>query len=92
MGSALHSVSRQIQRQPSASLRDKPANYRGVMHPLAMEKLEMYEFDEGMEKINWDLLEERDYTDHECKMTCMSEVIFPIKHDITSFFSIVYKN
>jgi hypothetical protein len=43
-----------------------PMHYRG--DPL--------EYDEGIDEIDWELMGERDYNDHECREVCMAECIY----------------
>ena len=38
-----------------------------------------YSYLDGIEKINWDLMNKRDYTDNACKMVCMAECIYSEK-------------
>lgn len=50
-------------------------NFRiATRHPLNS-KVEILPFDEGMEKIDWELMAVRDYTDEECRITCMAECL-----------------
>lgn len=44
-------------------------------HPKHMNPLEIYPYEEGFEKINWELMEKRDYLDYECKEICMAECV-----------------
>ncbi|HEC1797817.1 TPA: DUF4433 domain-containing protein [Campylobacter lari] len=37
----------------------------------------LYDWDKGFDKINWELMEERNYTDEACKQMCMSEALYP---------------
>lgn len=49
-------------------------------HPLssAMQMFpKIYNYLDGIEKINWDLMNKRDYKDNACKMVCMAECIYP---------------
>lgn len=48
-------------------------------HPLHMNPLRVFEYKEGLEEIDWDLMEQRDYNHEECKETCMAECIAPFK-------------
>jgi hypothetical protein len=43
-------------------------------HPLSMD-LRLYDYDEGMNVINWDVVDKRDYLDQECKVACMAECL-----------------
>lgn len=44
-------------------------------HPIHMNPLKIYPYEEGLEKIDWELMEKRDYSDHECKEVCMAECV-----------------
>jgi hypothetical protein len=44
-------------------------------HPLSSENLELYDYDEGMKVINWDIINKRAYLDQECKLACMAECL-----------------
>ncbi|WP_457750191.1 DarT ssDNA thymidine ADP-ribosyltransferase family protein [Sulfurimonas sp.] len=48
-------------------------------HPKHMEPLKAYDYEEGIKLINWDLMNERDYTNYECKEVCMAECVAPFK-------------
>lgn len=52
-------------------------NFRIIpMHPIAMgEELVLYEYDEGMENIDWDTMEKTDYQETYCKNVCMAECL-----------------
>jgi hypothetical protein len=58
-------------------------------HPLAMDQLVIYDFDAGIESIDWNLMDRRDYRDRNCKLVCLAECIY--KGILTSeyFHSIV---
>lgn len=62
-------------------------------HPIHMEPLKIFDFSDGLEAINWELMELRDYSIHECKEVCMAECIAPysrIGHKV--FQSIIVKS
>ncbi|HED6253334.1 TPA: DUF4433 domain-containing protein [Enterobacter cloacae] len=62
-------------------------------HPLSKSgDFEIYNYEEGFKKINWDLMNERDYSDSKCKSVCMAEClsIKTVKPDY--FFSIFVKD
>lgn len=62
-------------------------------HPKHMNPLEIYSYEEGFEKIDWELMEKRDYLDYECKEICMAECV--ANHSsvpVNSFFSIIVKS
>lgn len=44
-------------------------------HPLHMNPLKIYSYEEGLGKIDWELMEKRDYSNHECKEACMAECV-----------------
>jgi len=44
-------------------------------HPKHMKPLEIFDYEEGFEKIDWNLMETRDYSNTECKETCMAECV-----------------
>lgn len=46
-----------------------------VGHPLNHETIDIKNWDDGMELINWDLMAQRNYQDDECKQMCMSEAV-----------------
>lgn len=46
-------------------------------HPIHMEPLQILDYSAGLEAINWELMELRDYSIHECKEVCMAECIAP---------------
>ncbi|MFA0930123.1 DarT ssDNA thymidine ADP-ribosyltransferase family protein [Pseudomonas syringae pv. tagetis] len=46
-------------------------------HPLANDAIELLDYDQGFEKIDWDLMESRDYLDPACKSVCMAECLSP---------------
>lgn len=44
-------------------------------HPLQYKENPL-EWGQGLEKIDWELMEQRDYSNHECKEICMAECIY----------------
>ena len=46
-----------------------------VRHPLTHQQIEIKSWNDGMELIDWKLIEKRDYHDEECKQMCMSEAV-----------------
>jgi len=63
------------------------------MHPIHMNPFQLFDFNEGMEEINWDLMDKRDYSIYECKEVCMAECIAPYKKVSVKFFhSIIVKS
>lgn len=61
-------------------------------HPMSMEKLIIYDYKEGMNKIEWDILESKNYVNHECKEICMAECISEEAINTVYFQSIVVKD
>lgn len=59
-------------------------------HPLA-EPFEIYEFDAGMEVIDWNTMDRRDYSDQNCKNICMAECLSPVTVEPQYFASIYTK-
>lgn len=46
-------------------------------HPLARQEFRFYDYQEGFDLVNWDLMQERDYHDSDCKSVCMAECLSP---------------
>ncbi|WP_345993914.1 DarT ssDNA thymidine ADP-ribosyltransferase family protein [Sulfurimonas sp. HSL-1716] len=44
-------------------------------HPKHMNPLVSYDYEEGIEKIDWELMNEREYSNPECKEVCMAECV-----------------
>jgi hypothetical protein len=61
-------------------------------HPLAMEELELLDYNDGMNTINWELMEQRQYTNQHCKITCMAECVYKGSISTDFFSSIVCKS
>ena len=62
------------------------------MHPLSMNPFHIYGYNEGIEAINWDLMNKRDYNDPECKSVFMAECITNLIVPYKVFQSIAVKN
>lgn len=62
------------------------------MHPLSMNPFHIYGYNEGIEAINWDLMNKRDYNNLECKSVCMAECITNLCVPYKVFQSIAVKN
>lgn len=60
-------------------------------HPMTY-NLEPLEWEEGFNSIDWELMEKRDYLDHDCKETCMAESIFKGSVPANLFKSIFVKS
>jgi hypothetical protein len=61
-------------------------------HPAHMDNIELCDFDEGMNLINWELIEKRDYRDPNSKNACMAECLSDKIIDVNCFQSIAVKN
>lgn len=63
------------------------------MHPIAMgNDLILYEYDEGMESIDWDTMEISNYLDSYCKHVCMAECLSEEVIEIGDFERIYVKD
>jgi hypothetical protein len=60
-------------------------------HPLANEAISLMTYDEGMEAIDWDAMNERDYNDANSKSVCMAECLAPGIVDASHIHSIFVK-
>ncbi|MGP1414448.1 MAG: DarT ssDNA thymidine ADP-ribosyltransferase family protein [Treponema sp.] len=59
-------------------------------HPLHNEdKIELLSYDDGFERINWEVMDKRDYSDNECKNTCMAECLSPSVVPLSMIYSII---
>lgn len=61
-------------------------------HPLANEETTRLNYNQGMEHINWDLMDQRDYNNHHCKSVCMAECLSPEAIPASQFFKIFTQN
>ncbi|CAI8706216.1 DUF4433 domain-containing protein [Pseudomonas soli] len=57
-------------------------------HPLSGSRFELLGYDEGVEAIDWDLMDRRDYHDQECKHVCMAECLAPGPVPVSQFAKI----
>jgi hypothetical protein len=57
-------------------------------HPLASSGVELLSYKAGIAAINWEVMNERDYHDSECKSICMAECLSPRPLAPADFFSI----
>ncbi|UZD98416.1 DUF4433 domain-containing protein [Pseudomonas corrugata] len=46
-------------------------------HPLADEAIQLLDYNAGFQAINWELMNTREYQNHECKNVCMAECLSP---------------
>ena len=60
-------------------------------HPLALDDCLLMDYDAGIEKIDWEKMSERDYSDNECKETCLAECLSDKKIDAKNFYAIFVK-
>lgn len=60
-------------------------------HPLHYGE-DALSWENGMQTINWDLMNERDYSNHECKEVCMAESLFKGRVLCQHFKGIYVKN
>lgn len=44
-------------------------------HPNSMTNLTLYDYSEGYEIIEWDIMDRRDYSDRNCRQICMAECL-----------------
>ena len=61
-------------------------------HPNAMRPLKLYDYVEGYEMIEWDIMDKRDYSDDNCKHICMSECLSPKTINHNHFSHIFVRN
>ncbi|WP_428504804.1 DarT ssDNA thymidine ADP-ribosyltransferase family protein [Roseateles sp.] len=61
-------------------------------HPLAGGQIELHDYDAGMETIDWDVMNRRDYSDQHCKCVCMAECLAPGPVPPDLFHSIYVKD
>lgn len=57
-------------------------------HPLSLDDCTLLDYDKGIEEINWELMEQRDYNNHECKEICMAECLSESKINAINFHTI----
>nr|DAU89815.1 MAG TPA: ssDNA thymidine ADP-ribosyltransferase, DarT [Caudoviricetes sp.] len=62
-------------------------------HPLNnTSKIQILDWDAGIQAIDWELMETRDYKNHQCKELCMSEAVYKGTVIVTDFFAIYVEN
>ncbi|MCJ2374331.1 DarT ssDNA thymidine ADP-ribosyltransferase family protein [Pseudomonas sp. RGM 3321] len=61
-------------------------------HPLANHAIQLLDYAEGFEAINWAVMNVRDYHDAECKSVCMAECLSPNIVYPQDFFKIFVSN
>jgi hypothetical protein len=57
-------------------------------HPLAEEGIELLSYTEGIDAIDWEKMNARDYSDPESKSVCMAECLSSKTVGVSNFFSI----
>ena len=61
-------------------------------HPLASQTIQLFDYQSGMDVIEWDVMDQRDYHDDRCKSVCMAECLSPTIVPVSSFFAIYVKS
>jgi len=62
------------------------------MHPKAMKPLKIYDYREGYEIIDWDIMDKKDFFDDKYKHVCMAECLSPFTIHPDNFQSIWVKS
>ncbi|WP_085586014.1 MULTISPECIES: DarT ssDNA thymidine ADP-ribosyltransferase family protein [unclassified Pseudomonas] len=61
-------------------------------HPLAGDSIDLLDYDQGFESIDWDVMSSREYHDSHCKSICMAECLAPGVVKPADFFKIFTPN
>ncbi|MGV8920926.1 MAG: DarT ssDNA thymidine ADP-ribosyltransferase family protein [Pseudomonas sp.] len=61
-------------------------------HPLANDSIQLLDYDEGFEAIDWEVMNSREYHDAHCKSICMAECLAPGVVKPNVFFKIFTPN
>lgn len=61
-------------------------------HPGSMSSLNLYDYKDGIEIIDWQTMDRRDYKDKNCSHICMAECLSPITIQLKDFQSIKVRN
>ncbi|MDS0905407.1 DarT ssDNA thymidine ADP-ribosyltransferase family protein [Morganella morganii] len=62
-------------------------------HPLSSSStVSLFDYDEGMNQIDWELMNTRDYKNAECKSVCMAECLSSVTVEPKNFYCIYVKN
>jgi hypothetical protein len=61
-------------------------------HPLASGEMELLDYADGFEAIDWEKMNQRDYRDPNCKSVCMAECLAPGKVAVSQFFAIYVRD
>lgn len=57
-------------------------------HPLTKQDFRLYDYQEGFESIDWELMDTRNYHNSDCKNVCMAECLSPEAVRVSDFFKI----
>lgn len=63
-----------------------------TQHPLSNKNIKPMSYAEGFEKIDWELMNQRDYHQTDCKNVCMAECLSPETVAAENFFRIYVKS
>lgn len=61
-------------------------------HPLATGNIQLLDYQQGMQTIDWALMNQRDYSNELCRLTCMAECLSPNAVAPTNISSIYVKD
>lgn len=61
-------------------------------HPLANSEMELLDYAEGFEAIDWETMNQRNYHDPNCKSVCMAECLAPGTVPVSLFFAIYVRD
>ena len=61
-------------------------------HPLANTEIELLDYGEGFDVIDWETMNQRDYRNQNCKSVCMAECLAPGAVPVSQFFAIYVRN
>ena len=61
-------------------------------HPLASQSLQLFDYSQGMDAIDWDAMNRRAYLDDHSRSVCMAECLSPTIVPPSSFAAIYVKN
>lgn len=61
-------------------------------HPLAHDEIQLLDYDQGIDAIQWEVMNLRDYQDPDCKSVCMAECLAPGTVSPTDFHTIFVAN
>ncbi|MFV3416078.1 DarT ssDNA thymidine ADP-ribosyltransferase family protein [Pseudomonas nitroreducens] len=61
-------------------------------HPLAKEHPQLFDYENGFQRIDWQRMNTRDYKDQETKLVCMAECLSPATVPPQDFDTLLFKN